>query len=155
MFKRILSRFDKKIETKINVPDKMIETMNDNKLDKDLIVDDSDPNRIVIKKYLLKHKRIADEAINGNDAIEKIKMNGTYKIIWMDIQMPKMSGIDCTKFLRNVLQYKGCIIGLTGYVDAESLKLCISAGMNNIMAKPIDKKVLAVFVEQYHNFIMS
>jgi CheY-like chemotaxis protein len=114
----------------------------------DLIVDDSDPNRIVLKKYLNRYGRSADEAINGEDAIEKIKKIGSYKIVWMDIQMPKMNGIKCTKQLRD-LGYKGCIIGLTGHIDEESVSNCKQAGMQDILAKPIDKKVLSACIDQY------
>ncbi len=115
---------------------------------KDLIVDDSTPNRTVMRNYLSRYGRQSDEACNGQDAIEKIKLNGTYNIVWMDLQMPIMNGIQCTQKLR-LDSYPGCIIGLTGHVDEESKNNCISAGMQNILAKPIDKQILQTYIDEY------
>jgi CheY-like chemotaxis protein len=122
----------------------------DNKIKKDLIVDDSDPNRIVLKKYLSRFGRECDETINGLDAINKITKTGTYDIIWMDLQMPKMNGIACANHLRTKLNYKGFIVGLTGHVDQDSIDDCRTAGMDDIIPKPIDKKTLEVYIEKYN-----
>lgn len=116
---------------------------------KDLVVDDSDQNLMVIRKYLERFGRQVDEAINGLDAIEKIKEKGTYDLLFIDIQMPKMNGIKATEFLRKELNYQGIIIGLTGHVDEDSINDCKRAGMNEIIAKPIDKKILEVYIEKY------
>lgn len=116
---------------------------------KDLIVDDSELNRNTMKLYLSKFNRTADEAINGEDAILKIKANGIYKIVWMDVQMPMMNGIICTTKLRNEFGYGGCILGLTGHVDEESIGKCKTAGMNDVLAKPLDKYTLETFINQY------
>lgn len=116
---------------------------------KDLIVDDSDPNREVLTRYLKKHNRNSDTANNGKVAIEKIGEYKNYKIVWMDIQMPKMNGLECTKYLREVHKYSGYIIGVTGHVDAESVKLAKEVGMTDLIAKPIDKQNLALCIEQY------
>src|ERR1700744_3078269 len=97
----------------------------------------------------MRTNRIADEAINGEEAIKIIKETGTYNIIWMDVQMPKMNGIKCTDHLRNVLNYKGTIIGLTGHVDLDSVNDCKKAGMQDVLAKPIDKKLLEMYIEKY------
>ena len=118
----------------------------------DLVVDDSDPNRVVIKRYLSLFGRNTDEATNGQEALDKIE-NGeqlnTYDIIWMDIQMPRMNGIKCTNYLRNELKYTGTIIGLTGHVDAGTISDCEKAGMNAILPKPIEKNVLRAYIDKY------
>ncbi|AYV78742.1 MAG: histidine protein kinase SLN1 [Edafosvirus sp.] len=152
---------DKLFKRKNNIPDKN-ETISLQKsegehnyinTDHDLIVDDSDPNRLVIKKYLTRFGRKSDEACNGQDAIDIITKNSSalkmYDIIWMDIQMPKMNGINCTEHLRTVLKYKGIIIGLTGHVDIDSVNDCKRVGMDDIIAKPIDKKILEMYIEKY------
>lgn len=116
---------------------------------KHLICDDAYTNRLVLKKYLLKFGCIVDEAENGFDAVEKVKENGEYDIIWMDIKMPKMDGHECTNILRNKMNYSGIIIGLTGYVDNDSIKKCISLGMNHVVAKPFDYKIINTYVDEY------
>ncbi|XWV26389.1 putative sensor histidine kinase [Tupanvirus soda lake] len=118
------------------------------KNNKQLICDDSSMNRLVLMKYLNLYGCNVDEAENGIDAINKVKENGEYNIIWMDIKMPKMNGHECTKILRNELQYKGIIIGLTGYVDDESIKKCHEVGMNYVLAKPFNADVIHMYVDE-------
>ena len=116
---------------------------------KHLICDDAHINRLVLKKYLVRYGCHVDEAENGLDAIEKVKENGRYDVIWMDIKMPKMDGHECTNILRNKMNYSGIIIGLTGYVDNDSIKKCISLGMNHVVAKPFDYKIINTYVDEY------
>lgn len=115
---------------------------------KNLICDDASANRLVLKKYLIYFGCVVDEAENGQDAIDKIKNNGEYSIIWMDIKMPKMDGIECVKHLRTTMEYKGTIIGLTGYVDDITIKKCINIGMNAVIAKPFDKRTIQTYIEE-------
>ena len=114
-----------------------------------LVCDDASTNRMVLRRYLELKQCKVDEANNGYDAIEKIKENGIYDIIWMDIQMPKMDGLSAAKKIRNEYNYTGTIIGLTGYVDPKSFKDCLEAGMNHVISKPIDKNVLYMYVDKY------
>ena len=113
---------------------------------KHLICDDAYTNRLVLKKYLIMYGCEVDEAENGEDAINKVKTNGEYQIIWMDIKMPKMDGFECTYQLRNTLAYTGRIIGLTGYVDETTIKKCKDVGMEHVIAKPFDKNTINDFV---------
>lgn len=118
---------------------------------KHLICDDSDSNRMVLSKYLTRKNYLVDEAINGQDAVEKIGANGEYFIVWMDIMMPRMNGLECTEQLRKKYNYKGVIIGLTGFIDQESVNECIKRGMNHVIGKPIDKVRLYHYAEMYTN----
>ena len=118
------------------------------KSNKHLICDDAYTNRLVLKKYLLLFGCLVDEAENGLDALNKVKTNGEYKIIWMDIKMPKMDGYECTEILRQDMKYTGKIIGLTGYVDAESIKKCLSIGMNDVVSKPFDSGIIESLVNK-------
>lgn len=116
------------------------------KIAKHLICDDAFTNRLVLKKYLIMFGCEVDEAENGDDAINKIKENGEYETIWMDIKMPKMNGIECTEHLRGIMSYSGQIIGLTGYADDATIKQCINIGMNRVITKPFDKKVIETYI---------
>ena len=118
------------------------------KTNKHLICDDAYTNRLVLKKYLLLFGCQIDEAENGIDALEKVKTNGEYQIIWMDIKMPKMDGHECTRILRQEMKYTGQIIGLTGYVDSESIKKCLELGMNHVVSKPFDSRIIKSFVNE-------
>lgn len=117
-----------------------------------LIVDDSDINRMVLSKYLKRIDIECVEARNGSHAVEIInRKKNKFNIIWMDIQMPIMDGLTCTKKLRNELNYDGVIIGLTGHVDIDSLNDCKQAGMNTVIAKPVNKEILYMHINEYKN----
>ena len=116
------------------------------KISKHLICDDAYTNRLVLKKYLIMFGCDVDEAENGEEAINKVKANGEYETIWMDIKMPKMDGFECTENLRGIMAYHGQIIGLTGYVDDATIKRCINIGMDRVIAKPFDKKVIEAYI---------
>lgn len=121
-----------------------------NKNGKHLICDDSEPNRMVLSKYLTRKNYVIEETNNGLEAIEKItKSDGEYYVVWMDIMMPRMNGMDCTKTLRQKHGYKGVIIGLTGYIDQDSINQCYKLGMNHVIGKPIDKGTLYHYAEKY------
>ena len=115
---------------------------------KNLICDDDCISRLVLKKYLVYFGCDVDEAEDGLDAIMKVKENGVYDVIWMDIKMPKMDGHQCTYYLRNDMQYTGTIIGLTGYVDDISIKICHTVGMNEVVPKPFDTKIVHTYVKE-------
>ena len=135
-------------DNQINIINTKQDNMPENK--KHLIVDDASSNRLVLRRYLEIYKCTVDEAENGLDALRKVKSDGKYKVIWMDIKMPKMDGLDCTKYLREELNYSGAIISLSGYVDEVTIRRCYEVGVNHVMSKPFDKKVIQMYVEKYN-----
>lgn len=149
MFRCIKKKRSNKIEQ--DLLDTVKETANypHEKNGKILVCDDASGNRYVLVKYMQRKNCLVDEAINGLDAIKKIEENGQYDIIWMDIQMPKMDGLECTRILREKYNYDGVIIGITGYVDPDSFNRCIQAGMTHVIGKPIDKEILFMYVDKY------
>ena len=83
---------------------------------------------------------------------------GTYDIILMDIQMPKMDGYTATQTIRNLSdQEKACIpiIAMTANAFEEDKRAALAAGMNGHIAKPIqvDKllSILAEMIRQQEN----
>lgn len=60
----------------------------------------------------------------------------------MDLQMPVMSGIEATLYIRNEMKSDIPIIALTADLISEDIKKCFSAGMNDYASKPIDDKLL-------------
>ena len=107
---------------------------------KHLICDDSYSNRIILKKYLEMCNCKVEEVEHIPEIIDYIKKNGEYIVIWINSNMPDMEGIDCTKYLREKLHYNGKIIALTGYIDENMRKECLSAGINEIVCKPFNKQ---------------
>lgn len=121
-----------------------------------LVVDDVQINQIILSKTLQKIGFSADVASNGQEAIEK-HLSENYDIIFMDCQMPVLDGIQATKDIRyneKVLNvYKPvAIIALTANASVEDKNTCLSAGMNQFLAKPFSyeqiEKVLQIVIEQ-------
>lgn len=134
-------------EDDIEVKDLINETPRNNR---HLICDDNSENRIILRKYLEMCGCKVDEVENLCGAIREIKKNGEYNVIWTNISMPEMDTIDCATCLRNELQYKGAIITLTGYIDNVTEKECLKAGVNHIICKPFDKKIIEIYTNKYH-----
>jgi len=72
---------------------------------------------------------------NGSVAVEAA-LKEKYDIIFMDVQMPVMDGIEATKTLR-IAGYQGLIVALTAYFEKEK---CLAAGMDDYIQKPFSIK---------------
>lgn len=103
-----------------------------------LLVDDNSVDRTVLflmLKYLGFH---ADTASNGKDAILALQRQ-FYHIVFMDIQMPEMDGIQATHIIRQSTSGRQhpYIIAVSDAVSFNK-EICINAGMNDYLAKPVD-----------------
>lgn len=106
-----------------------------------LLVDDNKINRMVAGEILKKAGARLDFSSDGYDAIEKIA-NNTYDLVFMDIQMPGMDGLEVTQKIK--LQRKGKktppIVAMTAYAMQDDEARFIAAGMDDYIAKPIKAK---------------
>jgi len=104
-----------------------------------LIVDDAKINRYVLRRYIMRLKKNISimEAENGLDAITKVAEN-TFDIIFMDIKMMPINGIDATKEILKIHKnIPPLIIGVTGQVEQETVSIALNIGMKNILSKPV------------------
>ncbi|WP_170246295.1 ATP-binding protein [Colwellia hornerae] len=106
-----------------------------------LLVEDNRINQIVATKILSKLKLTADIAVNGINALEKLNST-SYDLILMDCQMPEMDGYQTTEAIRAGQAGKEhqdiAIIAMTANAMKGDKEKCLSAGMNDYLAKPID-----------------
>ena len=118
-----------------------------------LLAEDNDLNaeiaEAILKRAGLKTERVED-GIRCVGRIEKMPA-GTYDMILMDIQMPKMDGYKATQTIRNLSdQEKACIpiIAMTANAFEEDKREAIASGMNGHIAKPIDvNELMAILVK--------
>lgn len=115
-----------------------------------LITDDNEMNRLVATTILKNYGTINDEAQNGAEAIEKIKLN-TYDIVLMDLQMPVMDGIEATKTIREKYNIKIPIIALTAFAAKGDRERFLEAGMNDYLSKPFNENDLLNVVAKWLN----
>lgn len=103
-----------------------------------LIVDDATVNRYILRKYIERCSTKLDihEAMNGYIALDMCKEN-KYDIIFMDIKMPGIDGIQTTRLILE--RYPNTfIIGTTGQIEKSVTKEALDAGMYKCIGKPID-----------------
>jgi len=101
-----------------------------------LVVEDNQINYILVAELLKKIGHQVHKAVNGKDAIEKVR-NNKYDLIFMDIQMPVMDGYEATRNIR-LFNADIPIIAMTANAIRGDYEKCIQVGMNDYVAKPIE-----------------
>ena len=135
---------------------KFIKNLHKNKSRNVLVVDDSSMMRKLQKKLLSKIKLNVDEAVNGIEALEKIK-NTQYDLIITDLNMPKMDGAELIKNIREkyTLNELPIMLVSSNQEEKEMIK-CLKLGANDYIKKPFSNEELKVrinnILELYDNF---
>ena len=118
-----------------------------------LMVDDSAMNNLLLKQVLLRYlpNAIFVEASNGLQAVEAAQKD-RFDIIFMDILMPEMDGLEATKQIRKIEKqnkenYRSTIIALTAS-DADNSRFK-RVGIDNFLNKPIDARKLKELLKVY------
>lgn len=105
-----------------------------------LLVDDSPDNQHLIKRILTRNGAEVDIAKDGVEGVEKALKN-SYKVVLMDIQMPRLDGYEATKLLRKS-GYSTPIVALTAHSMNEDRERTKEAGCDLHLTKPVDTKSL-------------
>jgi signal transduction histidine kinase len=101
-----------------------------------LLVEDNAVNQMLALGVLQKLGCRADLAHDGEEAIAMVQAN-LYDVVLMDMQMPKMDGVSATRAIRAMEKVRQpYIIALTANAMESDRQLCLSAGMNDFLAKP-------------------
>ncbi len=118
-----------------------------------LLADDIKINREIVIKLLQSTQIKIDEAQNGREAVEKFESSPEkYNIIIMDIQMPEMDGLEATQAIRasSAPNAKTIpIIAMTANAFKEDIEKYLASGMNDHLAKPINKDAVIEKIKKY------
>ncbi|MES9960727.1 MAG: response regulator [Sedimenticola sp.] len=112
-----------------------------------LLVEDNEINRELAIELLQGMGIKADEANNGEEAVKMVKL-AAYDAILMDLQMPKMDGLEAARHIRRLSTAEGDrfasvpIIAVTAQAMAGDLEEALASGMNDYVPKPIDPDLL-------------
>ena len=119
------------------------------------------PYQILIAEDILMNQKLIIWVLNklgyqpdlANNGIEVLEMMETksYDIILMDLQMPLMGGIEATRIIRQQYGVHPLIIALTANALPEDREVCLSAGMNDYITKPINLELLTKSLMNLHS----
>ncbi len=130
------------------LPSSLESTMSDKKI---LLVEDNEINQEVVMEILTLANLHIDIANNGKEAINQIK-NNQYDLVFMDIQMPVMDGLQATQIIRSLPGQSKTelpIIAMTAHAFQEQIDQSLEAGMNDHLSKPIEPEVLFTVLNQW------
>jgi len=114
-----------------------------------LVAEDNQTNLDLILEVLCIHNHQVSVAKNGQEVLNLIQSFNPELII-MDIRMPVINGLEATRKLRQMLEFKTTpIIALTASAGKEAKQLCLDAGCTDYLAKPIQIKDLLDMLEKY------
>ena len=113
-----------------------------------LIVDDSKINLKVAETLMKPYNFEIDTAISGFEALEKVN-DKNYDLIFMDIMMPKMNGVETLYKLREHEDFTTPVIALTADAIEGTDEKYLNVGFNSYLSKPIDRKLLNKVINKY------
>lgn len=115
-----------------------------------LVVEDHPVNQKLAKFMLTKAGYSVDIANHGKEGLEVFTASpGDFDLIFMDIQMPKMNGIETTLRLRELGYTQIPIVAMTAQAIKGDRERCLAAGMNDYMSKPIKQSVVMEIISKW------
>ena len=118
-----------------------------------LLVEDNAINRKVASRMLRKLGIEAAVAENGREAVEA-SLAASYDVVLMDVQMPEMDGMEATRRIREAesqgrRKVRTPIVALTASTLEGDRQICIDAGMDDFLSKPLDPEALKAAINRY------
>lgn len=120
-----------------------------------LLVEDNPVNQKLMERYLLKLGHQIDIADNGEIGLEFLAQKN-YDVILMDIEMPVLNGIEATKKILEIYSDdRPVIIAVTASILSAYKEICMQAGMDDYMEKPVSGEQLKRMFEKWSDKIIQ
>ncbi|MDC7683222.1 ATP-binding protein [Asticcacaulis sp. BYS171W] len=117
-----------------------------------LIVEDDQASVLVAVTFLQTFGYVCDVALSGEAALDRFAARKDYAAVLMDVQMPGLNGYETTQALREAEARRGRpripVIGTTAYALTGDRALCLKAGMDDYITKPLDPVILRQKLER-------
>jgi CheY-like chemotaxis protein/HPt (histidine-containing phosphotransfer) domain-containing protein len=114
-----------------------------------LLVEDNYFNQRVALEILKNESFSVDVASNGQEAINAVS-KGSYDLVFMDVQMPKIDGYEATRRIRKKPSLINLpIVAMTAHAMKGDRELCLDAGMNDYITKPINRDQLSEIIKKW------
>ena len=110
-----------------------------------LLAEDNAVNQKLVVRLLERSGHTVRVASNGREAV-RFFAEDRYDAVLMDVQMPEMDGLEATRLIRqweSGTGHRAPVIALTAHAMAGDKEMCLDAGMDAYLSKPIDPKILA------------
>lgn len=114
-----------------------------------LLVDDNKINLKVAVRLLQSYQMQIDQAMSGQECLDKIKDGNAYDLILLDDMMPKMSGVETLKELQKIEGFETSTIAFTANAISGMKEKYLSDGFHDYLSKPIDKLELNQLLKKY------
>lgn len=114
-----------------------------------LLVDDDELNNKVLTRLLTKYNINLIACKNGKECIDKINNNEKYDLIFMDIMMKDINGIDTLKELKKNSNFNTPVIAFTADALSTSKEKYLKEGFNDYISKPFKKEELEEKLKEY------
>jgi signal transduction histidine kinase/DNA-binding response OmpR family regulator len=114
-----------------------------------LVAEDNAVNRLLLTTLLGKRGYIVVTVVNGREAIAAVTKD-VFDVVLMDVQMPEMDGLEATAAIRKLEAVTGAhvpIIALTAHAMKGDREICVAAGMDEYLSKPLNPKQLFALIE--------
>lgn len=116
-----------------------------------LVAEDNEVNRVLIDRILTRNGHNVSTVTNGQLAIDRLRQE-TFDIVLMDVHMPEMDGLAATRELRQLEQALGRhtpVVALTALAVKGDAEMCLAAGMDDYLSKPLNVNDLAKVLARY------
>ncbi len=114
-----------------------------------LVAEDNEANQLVARELLTRAGATVEIAGDGAEAIEMVA-TGKFDLVLMDMQMPRVDGLDATRQIRAAHPDLTLpIIALTANALKSDVDACLAAGMDDYLAKPIDRALLVALLRRW------
>ena len=114
-----------------------------------LVVDDNKINLKVAQRLLKEYNITVETANSGSESIDYILDGKKYDLIFMDIMMPKMNGMETLENLKNIVGFDMPVVALTADVISGMEEKYISKGFDDCLAKPIVEEELYYMLKKF------
>mgnify|MGYP006197836109 CR=1 FL=1 len=112
-----------------------------------LVVDDNPVNRTLLTAFLKRLGIVCQLACDGQEAVELVRNSGPFDLIFMDLVMPSLDGLEATRQIRSLAIKQPFICGLSANAFDSDKDACAAHGMNHFLDKPLSFEKLCSFLQ--------
>lgn len=119
-----------------------------------LVAEDHPINQKLLKTFLTSFGCTVFTANNGREAVNQIAEHPEVELVFMDVQMPELNGVEATIEIRKT-DYQGIIIACTANSDEADFQMYMSNGMNGVLIKPFKKQSVKEMLDKWITVIKT